>query len=209
MIEIIDCEQGSPDWFAARLGIPTASEFVCVMREKGRGSNGESITRQKYLYRLAAEVVTGEPCEHHTNSHMDRGKVLEPEARSLYAFLCDEPMQQVGFIRNGQKGASPDSLVGENGGLEIKTKLPDLMVETLLKDSFPPEFMAQCQGNLWVAEREWWDLAVYWPKLPLFAKRVYRDEPFITKLAGAVDKFNEELAAVVEKVRRYGVREAA
>lgn len=205
MIEVFTCEQNSPEWYAARLGLPTASEFVVVLREKGRGSNGESITRQKYLYRLAAEIVTGEPCEGYGNSHMERGKILEPEARSLYAFLTDDPLEQVGFIRNGNKGASPDSLVGKSGGLEIKTKQPDLMVETLLKDEFPSEFMAQCQGNIWIAEREWWDLAIYWPKLPLFAKRVYRDEKFIARLCDGVDRFNDELAQVVEKVRRYGV----
>lgn len=205
MIELFDCEQSTPEWYAARMGIPTASEFAVVMRDKGRGSDGKSETRRKYLYRLAAEIVTGEPCETYSNYHMDRGKAVEPEARSLYAFLCDEPLQQVGFIRNGRKGASPDSLVGDRGGLEIKTKLPDLMVETLLKDEFPNEFMAQVQGNMWVAEREWWDLCVYWPKLPLFAKRVPRDEAYIAKISAAVDKFNAELAEVVEKVRRYGV----
>lgn len=204
-VEFFDCTQGSPEWMECRRGLPTASEFAVVLREKGRGSNGESVTRTKYLYRLAAEIVTGEAHEGYGNSHMERGKLLEPEARSLYAFLQDEPLQPVGFIRNGNKGASPDSLVGSGGGLEVKTKQPDLMVETLLKDEFPPEFMAQCQGNIWVSEREWWDLAVYWPKLPLFAKRVYRDEPYIKKLSDAVDKFNEELAEVVEKVRRYGV----
>lgn len=209
MIEVFDCEQGSPEWYACRLGLPTASEFAVVLRDKGRGDNGESKTRTKYLYRLAAEIVTGEPFEGYGNSHMERGKLLEPEARSLYAFLTDEPLQQIGFIRNGSKGASPDSFVGANGGLEVKTKQPDLMVETLLQDKFPPEFMAQCQGNIWVSEREWWDLAVYWPKLPLFAKRVYRDDAYIKKLSAAVDKFNAELAEVVEKVRRYGLKDAA
>lgn len=204
-MEVFSCEQNSPEWYAARLGIPTASEFAVVLREKGRGDNGESKTRTKYLYRLAAEIVTGEAHEGYGNSHMERGKLLEPEARSLYAFLQDEPLQPVGFIRNGNKGASPDSLVGESGGLEVKTKQPGLMVETLLKDEFPSEFMAQCQGNIWVSEREWWDLAVYWPKLPLFAKRVYRDEAYIKKLSAAVDKFNDELAEVVERVKRYGV----
>lgn len=205
MIELFDCEQTSPEWYAARMGIPTASEFAVVMRTSGRAADGSSEERRKYLYTLAGEIITGEPTEGYSNSHMDRGKAMEAEARSLYAFICDDPIQQVGFIRNGQKGASPDSLVGDRGGLEIKTKLPHLMVETILKDDFPPMFMAQCQGNMWVAERDWWDLQIFWPRMPLFAKRIFRDDAYIAKLSAAVDKFNAELAEVVEKVRRYGV----
>lgn len=201
-MEVFPFEQGSPEWFEVRRGIPTASEFAVVMRDKGRSDDGTSLTRTKLLYRLAAEIITGDPCQSYSNAHMDRGKSQEDEARSLYAFLNDDPLQQVGFIKNGPKGASPDSLVGERGGLEIKTKLPELQIETLLKDEFPPAFLAQCQGNIWVCERDWWDLAVYAPRLPLFAKRVYRDEAYIKKLGSAVDRFNEELAQVVERVRR-------
>ena len=51
-MKIIDCEQGSPEWFSARSGIPTASEFHTVMA-KGKGG-GESLTRKTYLLKLAA-----------------------------------------------------------------------------------------------------------------------------------------------------------
>jgi hypothetical protein len=88
--------------------------------------------------------------------------------------------------------------------LEIKTKLPHLMIECILKDEFPAEHKAQCQGALWVAEREWIDIAVYWPKMPLFVKRATRDEDYIKKLSDAVDAFNDELDAVVERIRLYG-----
>lgn len=202
MIEVFDCPQNSPEWFAARLGIPTASMFATVMA-KGK-SGGESLTRKTYMHKLAGEIVTGEPMDNYSSDHMVRGHDMEAEARSMYEFLSDEPLQRVGFIRNGQKGASPDSLIGTNGGVEFKTQLPHRLIETLLADKFPPEFMAQCQGGIWVAEREWWDLAVYWPRLPLFAKRITRDETYIKKLSAAVDKFNDELAAVVERVRSYG-----
>jgi predicted phage-related endonuclease len=93
--------------------------------------------------------------------------------------------------------------------LEIKTKLPHLLIDCLLKDNFPPEHRAQCQGALWVAEREWIDIAVYWPGLPLFVKRAHRDEEYINQIASAVAQFNEELAEIVAKVRNYGMRVAA
>jgi hypothetical protein len=201
MMRIIDCEQGTPEWFRVRAGMPTASEFATVMAS-GKGG-AESKTRRTYMLKLAGEIITGEPMESYSNAHMERGKAMEDEARDFYAFMTDETPQRVGFVVNGPKGCSPDSLIGTIGMLEVKTKLPHLMIECLLKDEFPPEHKAQCQGGLWVAEREWIDIAVYWPKLPPFIKRAYRDEDYIKKLAAAVDAFNDELQQTVEQVRRY------
>lgn len=198
MMEIITCEQGTPEWYAARLGIPTASMFATVM------AKGEGKTRRTYLNKLAGEILTGEPMDNFSNGHMDRGKVMEGEARDLYALLTDTSPECVGFIRNGRKGCSPDSMVGKNGLVEIKTQLPHLMVETLLADRFPAQHVAQCQGQIWSAEREWVDIAIYWPKFPLFTKRAYRDEPYIKNMADEVDRFLEELDATVAKVRAYG-----
>ncbi len=207
MMEIISCDQGSTDWFAARAGIVTASEFQTLLM-KGKGG-GESLTRKTYMRKLAGEIITGEPMEAFTNAHMERGKVMEQEARDLYAFMTDTEPQQIGFIKSGRKGASPDSLIDESGGLEIKTRLPHLMIELLESGEVPNEHVAQIQGGMWVAEREWWDFVAYWPKLPLFVKRVYRDEAYIKKLADAVEQFNGELDALVSRIKAYGMQEAA
>lgn len=201
-IEIVDCIQGEDAWHRARLGLPTASEFATV-RAKGK-SGGESLTRAKYLRTLAAEIITGEPAEGYTNGFMERGKAQEAQARRMYAFLHDAEPELVGFIRNGSKGCSPDALIGTNGLLEIKTRMGHLQVELLLSGRFPAEHVAQVQGGLWVTEREWCDLAVYSPGLPLWVGRAYRDEEYIRELSDEVDRFNEELARIVEKVRSYG-----
>ena len=172
----------------------------------GRGG-GESKIRRSYLLRLAGESITGEPAETFVNHHMERGKAMEEEARELYGFMCDVDPELVGFVRNGRTGCSPDSLIGVAGMLEIKTKLPHLAIECLLQGEFPAEHKAQCQGALWVAEREWIDLAVYWPKLPLFVCRAYRDETYITQLASSVAMFSDELDSTVERIRLMTGRE--
>jgi predicted phage-related endonuclease len=199
-MQIFTCDQGSEEWIQARLGIPTASEFHTVMAI-GKGG-GESKTRRTYMLKLAGEILTGEQMDSYSNHHMERGKVMEDEARDLYAFMKDASPECVGFIRNGQKGCSPDSLVGDDGMLEIKTKLPHLQVDCLLADRLPPEHKAQCQGALWVAERQWIDFVSYWPGLPMFVFREERDEEYIAKIAAAVDEFNAELAHAVARVRR-------
>lgn len=201
-VEIIDVPQNSEEWIRARMGIPTSSMFATVMAS-GRGG-GESKTRATYLRKLAGEIITDEPMENFTNAHMERGHAMEQEARDYYAFLRGVEPQLVGFIRNGDKGGSPDSLIGEDGLLEIKTALPHILIGYIEADKFPPEHMAQCQGNLWVSEREWLDISVYWPKMPPFIKRITRDEKYILNLAGEVARFNDELAALVERVKAYG-----
>lgn len=199
-IQIFNCIQGEPEWFEARRGLPTASEFSTVLA-KGKGG-GPSLTRKKYLLTLAGEILTGECVDSYSNAHMERGRAMEAEARDLYAFKTDAELTRVGFVKNLEwmAGASPDSLIAENGGIEVKTALPHIQLERLDDDVLPPEHRAQCQGILAVTGRQWIDFVSYWPKLPLFVKRVERDELYIATLKIAIQEFNAELA---EFVRRF------
>jgi len=200
-LQIIDVEQNSPEWMQARCGIVTASTFAKVLSQGKDG--GASVGRRDLMLKLAGEILTGEPApEGYRNTDMDRGHEQEPEARALYALRYDAP-ERVGFIRNGRKGASPDSLVGNNGGLEIKCAIPSVQIDRLLKGRVPPEHVAQVQGTLWVSEREWWDFMSYCPGLPPLVVRAHRDEAYIAQLAKAVDAFNDELDAVVNSIRTY------
>lgn len=197
---IHDCEQGSDEWFRARLGIPTASMFATVM------AKGEGKTRGAYMRKLAGEIITGEPAESFSNVHTDRGNDMEARARKEYAFQRDAVPELVGFITNDDRtaGASPDSLIGDRKMLELKTALPHILIEKIVANKFPAEHVAQCQGNLWIAERDEIDIGVYWPAMPLFIKTARRDEAYIAKLADEVERFNDELAVLVDRVRRYG-----
>ena len=198
-LQIFECEQGTPEWFACRMGIPTASEFDTVMA-KGKGG-GESKTRRTYMLKLIGERLTEEPAYSYSNDHMERGKVMEAEARNWYQFHTDADLRQVGFIRTDAAGCSPDSLIGNAGMVEIKTKLAHLQLDLLLAGEVPSEHKAQIQGQLWVAEREWVDFVSYWPKLPPFVKRIYRDEPYIVQMAAAVRQFNAEMDELMARIQ--------
>ena len=200
-IEIFkDVEQGSEEWKKLRLGLVTASNFSTVMAN-GRGG-GESKTRRKYLLQLAAEILTEEPSESYSNDHMVRGQEMEDTARKMYAFNCDAEIEQVGFIKRGRAGCSPDGLIGKKKMLEIKTTLPHLLIDIHLRGEYPPGHEAQCQGNLWVAEREEIDIAIYYPKIPLYVQTIRRNERYIEAISKAVDEFNAELAYVVQQMRK-------
>lgn len=201
MIQIIDVEQGTPEWKAARAGMPTASAFKDAL------AKGEGKTRRTYMLKLIGERLTGELSEGYSNGHMERGNEMEPGARDTYAWHADVEPVQVGFVINdglidlGPVGYSPDSLIGNDGCLEIKTKLPHLQCELLLSDRIPPEHMKQVQGGIWVAEREWCDFVSYWPGLPTFIKRAYRDEKVIAELKTGLTDFYTEMLELELQIR--------
>lgn len=196
-IEILDCEQGTPEWLQARMGMPTASMFGAVM------AKGEGKVRRSYMMKLAGEIITGEPVETYSNDDMERGKVAEPELLDRYAFQTDNFVRRVGFIRNGTKGWSPDGLIDDDGAVEIKSAAPHVLLDILDTGKPPTKHTPQCQGGLWVGDRKWIDLVIgsTSKKLPLFIYRHHRNEAEIKKIAGEVAAFNVELRAFVERIR--------
>ena len=196
-LQIFNCDQGSEEWHECRRGIVTASRFGDVLT-KGRGGKPSKV-RSRYLYELLDEIVSSEPTPTFTSGPTERGHAMEADARNLYAFDRDVEPVQVGFMRRGRAGCSPDSLVGDAGMLEIKSKLPYLHWETIAAGVLPDEHVEQVQGQLWISGREWCDFISYWPRRPLFVLRVERDEKYIATLAQAVADFVGELDALVAK----------
>ncbi|CAA2409819.1 exonuclease [Xanthomonas phage JUN5] len=195
-----DLEQGTPEWHAARCGVVTASVFHTVLA-KGRGG-APSETRKKLLYQLAAETITGEYVPTWDgNKHTERGHVMEPQVRDLYMATSALDCRQVGFMRRGRIGCSPDTLVGDEGLLEIKTKLPHLQIEAVLAGKLPSDHVAQVQGQLLVSGRQWCDFRSYWPGLPELRVRVYRDLPYLSTLNQELQLFIRELDALVAQIK--------
>lgn len=203
-----DVEQGSPKWWALRLGIPTASRFAAVCAAGKDGTVAGSLTRSKLMRVLAGEILTGEVAEQFKTAAMERGNAMEAEARDYYARTHFAELQRVGFIRrrlpSGRYvGCSPDSLIGVRKALEIKTARPDLIIEIGDKGSgFPPEHRAQVQGTMWVADLEEADLMIFYrgmPYAPTFT--VQRDEAYIKDLSDSVEIFDWELHKLVERER--------
>lgn len=195
-----DIEQETPEWLEIRKGLPTASMFKEVMAKKGpRG--GIPKGRQTYMYKLAGEIISGEPMDNYTNFHMDRGSENESEARDLYAFLRDVEPVQVGFIRNGNCGTSPDALIGDDGLWENKDAFAHIQIERLLKGVLPPEHKPQAQGQLMVSQRSWVDWMSHSRGLPPLIIRVERDELYIAALKIDINEFVNELDELVEKIR--------
>jgi hypothetical protein len=208
MLVILDMPQGSNEWFEARMGMPSASNFATVMADGRDG--GPSMTRTEYLYRLAGEIITEQPAEETFKSRaMERGKEMEPQAIADYERRKDVQIKRVGLGINfsGLKRccASPDGLVGFDGGLETKTMKPELMIPLLEKGArMIPAHRAQVQGNMHVFERDHWDLKIFWPRMPDFTVRVHRDDGYIRELDDQIQRFNHDLKRLVERLRAMG-----
>lgn len=204
-MQIFECEQTTDEWHSLRVGVPTASMFDAVIA-KGR-SGADSKTRKTYMLKLLGERHTGVSAETYTNGHMERGKEMESEARALYELLTGHDVRQVGFILNNEVGCSPDGMIGDDGLVEIKTKLPHLQLAAILKGELPCEHKAQVQGQLWVTDRQWCDFFSYWPGLPHLLVRVHRDEPFIEELKIEVAQFLREIENLEEQIAKKYLRE--
>lgn len=198
--------QGSLGWLQDKCGFVSASCFADVLA-KGQGK-----TRASYLRKVVAERLTGKPSESYSNGHMDRGTLQEPLARLAYEALTGEPVIQVGFLKHPtlpRVGASPDGLVGDDGGIEAKSVIPTVQVETLRLGGYPSEHKAQIQGNLWVTGRRWWDFVSYSPDMPahlrLYIFRVERDEAYMDALKREVLAFDAEAENLYTRLMTLGM----
>jgi len=196
-MRIIDCEQRSQEWFEARLGLPTASNFDKLLTTKGEVSK----QRNKYLYRLAGEKVAEQSEETYQNAIMQRGIILEDEARQLYQLITGQEVQTVGFCLANGYGCSPDGLIGEDGAIEIKCPIASTHVAYLLAGVLPLDYFQQCQGELFVTGRKWVDFMSYYPGIKPLIVRVKRDEKFIKKLKSELKLFCVELKEVINKIK--------
>lgn len=142
---------------------------------------------ETYIYQLLAEKHSIADKELYTNSHMERGTLLEPQAREIYELENGAVVQEVGFIELDEYiGCSPDGLIGEDGGLEIKCKSDEKFFRHLVRGEAELEsaYVWQVQMNLLITGRKWWDLVVYNPnfKVSTIVHRILPDKEKHEKL---------------------------
>ena len=201
-----DLVQGSDEWLAIRLGIPTASEFDRIVTPKKLDLAAAS---KAYMHKLLAEWMYGAPLEAFVSPWMERGTALESEAVHYYEMERDVETQAIGFVLtdDGNAGASPDRLIGEIAALELKCPALETHVGYMLDpQSLLMEYRMQCQGQLWVcADRDYADLMSYYPGFPAVIVRHYRDEVVQKALSLHILAFVETMMRCRERLTQtYG-----
>lgn len=206
-------QQGSEDWFQARLGKVTASRIADLMAQT---KSGPSASRKNYLAQLVCERLTGEREETFKSAAMIHGTEQEPNARAAYEFMTDLTVTEVGFIDHptlDMAGCSPDGLVGDDGIVEIKCPNTATHIDTLLNGKIDGKYLKQMQFQLACADRDWCDFVSFDPRLPaemqLWVQRVTRDIDMIEEIDAAVSTFLAELDQTVSDLRARYMSEAA
>ena len=196
--------QGTPEWFAARAGMPTASCFNQLITSTGEPSK----SMPGYAITLAGEKFAGKPLDAwEGNGYTERGKLLEDDARRMYAFLNDVEPQQVGFITDdaGTYGCSPDSLIGDDGMLEIKCLKAENHIKAILyfkkNKKLPPDYVQQTQGQMFVTCRAWCDAFFFHPELPRLCIRQTPNAELFAALQLQIDAVTKERDAILSALK--------
>lgn len=194
-----DCEQGTREWLQLKAGVPSTSHFNEIITATGKPSK----SAEGYMAQLIAESILGASEDQLASDWIERGIQLEPSAVSFYEFQNDCETEKVGFVTtdNGLIGCSPDRLVGDDGGLEIKCPSPKQHILYLLGgEGIGKAYKQQVQGSIWVCERDWWDTESYCPEIRPAVLRVGRDEEYIKLMEQLLRDFCEKLAEEREKI---------
>lgn len=202
-MRIVKCEQKSPEWFEARRGVPTSSTFDKIMTPKEMKLSASAI---KLAYELVGQLHYPGPLEElerFQSAYMKQGNELEAEARAAYAMVRDVDVVPVGFIVDdlNRFGCSPDGLIGEDGGLELKCVAHATQVEYLANGVLPFDYLPQVHGTLLITGRPWWDFMSYARGLPPFIVRVMPTEA-TQKLSNCLDLFWVRFVEVREKIAK-------
>ena len=201
--------QGSAAWLFERVGYVTASRFEDVI---GKQKNGKYYAaRETYLWELVIERITGAPSDHWTSTAMMWGTDCEVRSRMAFEGATGTILLPCGFVKHPTEkwvGASPDALIGEDGGFESKSPFNSrYQLETIISGMIPPEHIAQVQGGMWVTGRKYWEFQSFDPRLPeplnRFNQRIVRDDAYIAALAAEVIVFAAEVELRVARLQEY------
>lgn len=187
----LDVEQGTPEWFQGRLGIPTASNFDKLLT----GTLKPSAQSVDYMHKLVVEWYRQVPEESFVSDWMKRGTDMEPEARSAYEFITDTEVHQTGLVYSDKRkliSCSPDGLLADRG-LEIKCPSPAVHGGYIMSEKLPARYVAQVQGSMYVTGMKQWDFFSYHPEMPPYLITVNRDERFMKAIDKELEDFIDKM----------------
>ncbi len=204
---IVEAEQRSAAWFAARAGRLTGSVAADIAATLKSG--GEPAARRDLRTKLALERLTGRSLEDdYQNADMKRGIELEPEALGAYEVATGNLVEPTGFLAHTTQliGCSLDGHVGDFAGiLELKCPRSANHLKYVRANVLPTEHRYQIVHNLLVSGAQWADFCSYAPDFPeplrLFRVRVERDEKEIAAYSLLVDLFLKEVQKEYDEIQ--------
>lgn len=200
-MKTLPVKQGSEEWKAARLGVVTASEIDALITPLWKVRTGEG--PETYRCMKLCEKLLGYSPEDAGTFAMDQGSLVETLARPWYSFQYNVEVQTVGFCvsDDGKIGCSPDGLIGDDCGLEIKCPQPPRHLKYLMAGEIPPEYRAQVHFSMYVTGRPKWKFLSYSRQFPALVVNVERDPKIDAAIKCALDVFFESFDATYAKLK--------
>lgn len=205
-MKIVNCVQGSSDWFDARCAKVTGSrvaDALAVLKRK----DGEAACRRNLKRLIAREILTGMHTDSYVSKAMQEGIDREPMARTEYELKTGNDVRLVGFVEHPtieRAGSSPDGLVGKDGMIEIKCPQPGTHIDYLIGRKVPEDYEPQIMWNLACTEREWCDFVSFDPdqvkRHQLLIVRMHRNDQRIAEMELAVLQFLTEVDDIVHQL---------
>lgn len=200
--------QRTDSWHADRAGKWTGSKFVDVLARNKK--TGEKIKAYyDLIWQVVVERMTGKAVEGPSGLALAWGQEVEPYAAEAYELETGNVIVKTGFIKHPEfefAGCSPDGLIGDDGGLEMKCPKDSKVHLERFISGVPDEYRPQVQGCMWVTGRAWWDFVSYDPRMPeshrFLRIRVLRDDAFIANLQAAVLEAEAEAQELHAKLLR-------
>lgn len=191
--------QNSQEWYDARCGLLTASEFGKIVTAEGL-KFAKNETCRTHMFQLLGQRITKYVEPTYQSFDMMRGHADEVDARDLYAEHF-APVEECGFITNDDHGFtvgfSPDGLVGDDGLIEIKSRAQKYQMRTIISNEVPDEYLVQIHVGMMVSGRKWCDFVSYSGGLPMFVKRVEADEGIAAQLIAAAAQFEQRMDEMI------------
>lgn len=197
-----ELEQGSDAWFDARRGLISASELNLVLTPTLKVANNENT--RKHVFELAAQRLSSYTEPSFVGDAMLRGWTDEVIARDRYSAEIAPVLEVGGMCKDFGKfklWASPDGLIGDDEGLEVKSRMQKHHLATIEANEVPSEYMLQIQANLLVSGRSVWNYVSYCGGWPMWIIRVEPDPIMQAAIIAACDDFEKKIQEVVDKYK--------
>lgn len=200
-MKILREPQGSEAWKAARLGVVTASEIDALVSPLGKVRTGQG--PHTYLCTKVAEKLFGWSKDQLNTFPVNQGSIIETMAVPWYGAMRDVEVDRVGFCvsDDGRIGCSPDGLVGDDGGIEVKSPQVPAHIEYLLAGVVPSDYVMQVQFSLYVTSRKWWDFVSFHPHMDKLIVRVVPDANLQEAIGHALYRFQKDFDAALTRLQ--------
>jgi len=194
-----DIIQRSAEWHALRMGKITATHFDTL-------ANGKPVGIRKLCWETAKERIDRCAAESiPINNAMQWGIDHEDEAIAKFEWDSGFSVDKVGFVEyNDYFGFSPDGLIDDNGGMEIKCPQKNTYDNLAKKKAhaldwmwIPSKHRWQIQASLYILKGKFWYYVVYYPGEKLLVETVKPDDESFHKIEVGIKKCEDWIRNIV------------